>query len=251
MTPEILKQADLPSYDEKINFLKSKLIPLLKPDGFVLDAGCGYRNPLFSKKEVGYLVGCDLDYNALLHNSSVSSAVLADLSLLPFSEKFDLILSVDVVEHIEHPVSFIRQAEQVLKKSGFLFLVLPNKNSLFGWGAAIIPLRVKRFLYKLLTGKPLKNEVHFYRLNTVNHLREILTLNGFELIEISMMNYLSSQSLMRLFLFPYYILCKISYFSGYSPNILCLAQKREPPIPGRKILPELETITLKPGGYIT
>jgi 2-polyprenyl-3-methyl-5-hydroxy-6-metoxy-1,4-benzoquinol methylase len=225
----IIKQANLPSYEAKIIFLKSKLAPFLKKDRLVLDAGCGNNNPLLSKEEVRFLIGCDIDLQALQANISTSHTILADLSWLPFTEEFDLIISIDVLEHIEQPLTFIQQAKLALKEKGVLFLVIPNKNSLFGMGAAIIPLKIKRRLYKLLTGKPLKNEVHYYRLNTVDQLTKILKANGFELVEISMMNYLSSQSWMRFVFFPYFLLCKISILSRFSPNILCLAQKQERP----------------------
>jgi SAM-dependent methyltransferase len=224
-----IKHADLPSYDAKIIFLKSKLAPLLKKETMVLDAGCGYKNPLLSKEEVRYLIGCDIEFRVLQKNTSASHVILADLNLLPFSEEFDLIVSLDVVEHLENPLAFIQESKLVLKPMGLLFLVLPNKNSLFGMGAALIPLKIKRILYKLLTGNFLKNEVHFYRMNNVARLHRTLEANGFKLIEISMMNYLSSQSWMRFVFFPYYFLCKISIFSRFSPNIFCLAQKQEPP----------------------
>lgn len=222
----ITNHANLPSYDDKVLFLKSKLAPLLKKNGKVLDAGCGDNNYLLPKEEVRCLIGCDINLTAVRSNITVSQAILADISLLPFSEVFHLIVSLDVLEHIKNPLTFIRQANLALKEKGLLFLVMPNKNSLFGLGAFIIPLKIKRILYKLLTGNPLKNEVHYYRLNTVDRLMQALNSEGFELIEISTMNYLSSQAGMRIIFYPYYLLCRLSVFFRFSSDIFCLARKQ-------------------------
>ncbi|MFC1578169.1 class I SAM-dependent methyltransferase [Thermodesulfobacteriota bacterium] len=52
------------------------------------------------------------------------------------ADAFDLILAVEIIEHLENPLSFVRQCTHILKKGGYLLITTPNvlgSESLIQW----------------------------------------------------------------------------------------------------------------------
>ena len=94
-------------YDPKFNFLKKK----------VLDLGCGPQNlkSIFEKNQCRY-TGYDInDYN--FETDEIKKTV-----------KYDLIISLAVLEHLNDPTHFIKNIKNLLKKNGYLYLTTPNIN---------------------------------------------------------------------------------------------------------------------------
>lgn len=54
-------------------------------------------------------------------------------------EKFDIIIAIEIIEHIENPHHFIRQLKKILARSGIIIITTPNPEN--------IPSRLK-FLFK-------------------------------------------------------------------------------------------------------
>jgi len=104
----------------------------LGPD--VLNVGSG---PFFELAEVdatGRRISvCDIDERAIeaarrLHGDKIVSAdVVRPGEPLPYrDESFDLVVSMDVIEHVPEPVEWTREVLRVLKPGGVLFLTTPN-----------------------------------------------------------------------------------------------------------------------------
>jgi SAM-dependent methyltransferase len=97
----------------------------------VLDAPCGggMLASVLQQKDFNVL-GLDIERNAekLLGNAFQ----WADINLrLPLADhSFDLVVSVEGIEHLENPHSFLREANRVLKDGGWLILTTPNIVSL-------------------------------------------------------------------------------------------------------------------------
>jgi 2-polyprenyl-3-methyl-5-hydroxy-6-metoxy-1,4-benzoquinol methylase len=171
------------------------------------------------------LIGCDIDGFSIKENDDISVGVLSNLEELGFRENtFDLIMSFDTIEHLKNPQAFIKNASKSLKQGGIIFLVTPNKNSIFGI-ARLIPYKVKFHLTRLFSGSPTSNKVHWYRLNCPSSMIKALASNGFDNIRITLLNRLPSSPYMRKLLFPYYQICKMKFFSRYSTGLFCVARK--------------------------
>jgi 2-polyprenyl-3-methyl-5-hydroxy-6-metoxy-1,4-benzoquinol methylase len=48
----------------------------------------------------------------------------------PDKEKFDAVIAIEIIEHLENPFMFLRECAKLLKKDGLLFLTSPNVESI-------------------------------------------------------------------------------------------------------------------------
>ena len=91
-------------------------------NGILLDVGCGggeYQD-LAEKKGYKY-IGVDID--------PMSIGMRADICNLPFDDDtMDVVLCVDVLEHIKNDHKAISELHRVLKNGGLLLLHVPNMN---------------------------------------------------------------------------------------------------------------------------
>ncbi len=76
---------------------------------------------------------CDIDERAVelaksLHGHKLAGADVIDPGRgLPYPDaRFDLVVSMDVIEHVPEPVAWTREILRVLKPNGALFLTTPN-----------------------------------------------------------------------------------------------------------------------------
>jgi len=98
-------------------------------DKAVLDIGCGVG--AYCKVAMNYgaslAVGLDINLQYLIKAKSIEK-VQARASSLPFSSScFDVILMIDVLEHLPSESEVIQEAKRVLKKDGIIFITVPNK----------------------------------------------------------------------------------------------------------------------------
>jgi SAM-dependent methyltransferase len=96
----------------------------------ILEVGCGagtFYNP-YKKNSIEW-DGIDINpYWKLFgknNNIPISNKPLEDIE-----KKYDVILSYQVLEHIENPIPFMNEIKSKLKPGGILHLELPNQNAL-------------------------------------------------------------------------------------------------------------------------
>jgi SAM-dependent methyltransferase len=112
-------------------FFVKKEIP---KDSFVLEVGCGegYGTSLLAKSGFS-IVGLDIDEETIKNVSQKYQTqncrfVWYDGKKIPFDdETFDVVISFQVIEHIQDDFSFVKEINRVLKKGGKLFLTTPNR----------------------------------------------------------------------------------------------------------------------------
>ncbi len=103
----------------------------------VLDAGSGfgqYDYYMARRHKDWQIKGVDVkpeqiaDCNAFFHKIGLENTSFAEADLTAFSEKetYDLILCVDVMEHIEEDEKVLRNFCQALKKDGMLLISTPS-----------------------------------------------------------------------------------------------------------------------------
>ena len=106
----------------------------------IIDVGCGRCN--FYTYIKGYIekyIGVDIiKYEGIPNEVSF---VCCDLNMdnIPLeSEKADLVVSIETIEHLENPRNFFRQLVRLIKPGGFIAVSTPNNLSLRSLGSLIL-----------------------------------------------------------------------------------------------------------------
>lgn len=109
----------------------------------ILDVGCGAGFLANSLSEAKFkVVGVDLAYGALQvakqqDKIGTTCFALADAYRLPFPDQcFDVVTSMDFLEHVENPEQVIAEISRVLKSNGLFFFHTFNRN-LLAWFVVI------------------------------------------------------------------------------------------------------------------
>ncbi len=112
-----------------------------KPRALETGCGCGFFTELISRY-CSSLYAADLyDYfpSRLEKNKKIKYFKNVDAQNLPFKNNFfDVIYSMDVIEHITNDQSFINEGLRVLKKGGNFIIGTPNRNRLANYLLKII-----------------------------------------------------------------------------------------------------------------
>ena len=136
----------------------------------ILDIGCSTGITTEFLRRHGWICGVDFCREALrfCHKQDISILVQADACNLPFlAESYEVIVALDLLEHIQEDKRAIREFGRVLKRDGFLIVFVPA--------------------YKILWGR-LDDIAHHRRRYRLKELREKLNKEGFEIKKISYIN---------------------------------------------------------------
>ena len=100
-----------------------------------LDIACGmgYGSAYLKKSGARMVVGGDASPAAVKaavasHRTPDLQFTLVDAQRLPFNdESFDVVVSMETIEHLPHPEQFFRECRRVLKPKGMLVCSTPNR----------------------------------------------------------------------------------------------------------------------------
>lgn len=154
----------------------------------ILDYGSGQGGTSLAFSEAGANVtGIDIESELVRISSVLVSGKnnpptfsLYDGSTIPFPDNsFDAVISISVLEHVDDPVKYLREALRVLKKGGSLYLAFPNRlwpkethTGLFF--VSYFSRNIADMIVRLFSRNPLaENNLHFYGLFAVKrYLRQ-------------------------------------------------------------------------------
>jgi 2-polyprenyl-3-methyl-5-hydroxy-6-metoxy-1,4-benzoquinol methylase len=128
----------------------------------LLDMGCGDGNMINYLKNKGILkvVGCDIRIDSTTTSDLDIQFLQLDIrKKIIKKQQFDVILLLDVVEHVKDDTSLINLAKSLLKKNGILILTVPAPEYLysdFDKFAGHYRRYNKKSLIKLMEGSKLK-----------------------------------------------------------------------------------------------
>jgi len=113
---------------EKLRLLQKNLN--IDPSMVILDLGCAQGIlSYFLRQEGGFWVHTDQDFENLKTSQSLLDKNLLQISegSLPFkSESFDLVVSLDYLEHLENDDHCLEEIHRILKRDGRLVLATPR-----------------------------------------------------------------------------------------------------------------------------
>ena len=135
----------LPDYIKTLVNLEEKLVidiienleeykDIKRKGGRVLDCGCGFGSYYSLTKDLNTLY-LDLSYNQLKRFGNIyglrSNRICGDVLNLPFKDNtFDLILCINLLEHVVDIEGGLKELHRVLKDEGILIVVVVNRESI-------------------------------------------------------------------------------------------------------------------------
>lgn len=197
----------------------------------LLDAGCGHSTLLeqaYSKCEK--VIGVDLDKEGLEKNQLIDEKMVSDLTKIPLpNSSVDIIVSAWVLEHIEHPDDFIKEANRLLTEKGYFVFIAPNANSVYVLLSKLIPDKfhslVAEKLYKRQKGDTFKA---YYRMNTLVQLDKLMSQYGLirkNFIYNDDPKYFGFSVLTKPFAYLWNAIIMIPYLRKYRAHIIGIYQK--------------------------
>ncbi|MGH2685872.1 MAG: class I SAM-dependent methyltransferase, partial [Actinomycetota bacterium] len=118
--------------DDRVVRLVERHAPLPRADSALLDIGCGYGHLLRRFAGRYGLAGIDVSIHAAgVARTAIPGAVVVTADVqraLPFDHPFDVILAVNVVEHLSDPSAGIRSIREALVPGGLCVIHLPTIN---------------------------------------------------------------------------------------------------------------------------
>jgi 2-polyprenyl-3-methyl-5-hydroxy-6-metoxy-1,4-benzoquinol methylase len=157
-----------------------RIVPSL-PSPTLLDLGCGYSNILFSEWLLASpkVIGIDQRYDDVRRNPLLHLRVVGDIEKSLLAEcSVDMIVSSFVMEHVEDPLSVLRECRRILKPNGVAVFCTP---CLFGYKTLIAKLcgrTASDVIWKFLKGKPHPPWPDYYRANTPKTIRQLCAQSG-------------------------------------------------------------------------
>lgn len=119
---------------------------LIEPGGGrILDIGSAdgtFTKVILEHSKADKIVGIDVLENSVAYarrrfaRSHRMSFRVADAQRLPFKAgEFDAVFCLETLEHVEDPKRVLREIKRILKKDGYLLVLVPSENLLFrlGW----------------------------------------------------------------------------------------------------------------------
>lgn len=98
------------------------------PFSDILDAGCGTGGNISALSAFGRFTGSDVMQEAVEYCALHGEArlVRSQVEYLPFQDRsFDLVTSLDVIEHVDDPEKALKEFYRVLKHGGYAVITVP------------------------------------------------------------------------------------------------------------------------------
>jgi SAM-dependent methyltransferase len=106
-----------------------------RPPCRLIEAGCGWGTNLLILEKAGYTVtGLDISRNALARLDRPDRTLIeADLSqdLPPDAPEHDVVLALDVIEHVDDDYGVVRRLRQLVRPGGHLIISVPALPELY------------------------------------------------------------------------------------------------------------------------
>ncbi|HYD03346.1 MAG TPA: class I SAM-dependent methyltransferase [Alphaproteobacteria bacterium] len=114
----------------------------------IIDVGCGSGSWLKVLRDLGYknIYGTDMNAEELYVDKIKVPFKEANFNKpFPYKDKeFDVVFSLEVIEHVENPWFFMEEIQRILKPNGYCIMTTPNPDML---ASRIIFLLAGRFVH--------------------------------------------------------------------------------------------------------
>lgn len=170
----------------------SRINALLGPDDVVLDVGCGrgghaespsryHRDLIRVGDRCARVIGIDVDPAGATNPFLSEFRLIEDTARWPVDDaSVDVLVTDYVLEHVDDPDAFFREAARVLRPGGTFCARTPNKNGYVGIASRLIPNRFHARVVGHVQVSRGAEDVFptFYRANTAGALRRLMRRHG-------------------------------------------------------------------------
>jgi SAM-dependent methyltransferase len=116
----------------------------------ILEIGCGLGYFTAKLRTLGHnVIGCDFSSDACERATLTYGGeyICSDVKqvLLTHGNAFDVIVGLEVIEHVEDPVEFLRSIKSLLKPNGSIILSTPNLRTNNIWNGTEPPIHLSYF----------------------------------------------------------------------------------------------------------
>ena len=101
----------------------------------ILDVGCGMGALLKELENVGVVHGVDISQEALdfCKKRGITNVSLGNITKIPYPDNcFDVVLVLDVLEHVDDDTRGIREMRRIVKSNGTIIVFVPTFQFLWG-----------------------------------------------------------------------------------------------------------------------
>ncbi|RYD03376.1 hypothetical protein N752_20180 [Desulforamulus aquiferis] len=121
-------------YKGRREIITKLLAPYLSSDLHILDAGCGAGGTMEAMSKYGSVLGIDISDEMVEHCQKVGlPASCHSIMELPFkNDTFDIILCLDVLEHLPDEIKALEELKRVVRPGGVIAISVPAFSWLWG-----------------------------------------------------------------------------------------------------------------------
>jgi len=137
------------NWDDQL--LRERIVAHLRPDSNVLDlgAGAGIVPQMNFRGLAAHVCGVDLDPRVVT-NPALDEGRIANVEQLPYgNDRFDIVFSDNVLEHLTEPARVLREVARVLRPGGVFVFKTPNKWHYMPTIARLTPHRLHQWFNRL------------------------------------------------------------------------------------------------------
>ena len=153
-------------------------------ESVILDIGCGRSARMLRSLAPRFGLAIGIDPEAQQYREGNMIIMSGSAYELPLrTQSVDIVVTVNVVEHLEHPKRAFDECNRVLRPNGHMLVITPNRLFPPLWVGQILPHRARQKILRLLFNR--REETVFpayYRANTSRRLVDLLRESGFEVI---------------------------------------------------------------------
>lgn len=215
-------------WDDSMVLLRDLVDKYLDDKISVLDVGCGHGNFVIDELRDKFVkaVGIDCNKEGTEKNVCLDEVMIGNIESTPFEDKkFDLVVSLWMLEHIKNPEKVFLEINRVIKNGGYFAFVTPNKFNFLIFLRRLIGDRVSGFINKIVYGREEKDLYGvYYKANSVSKIKKLAKICGYEIVFLKNNVDPSYTSFGRI---SYYISFLISLlpFSFVRPHIVGVLRK--------------------------
>jgi len=166
---------------------RAEVCNIIREDHHLLDlgAGAGIVPQMNFRGMVKHCCGIDPD-ERVLENHFLDEAKVATGDSIPYPDSsFDVVISNNVLEHLQSPQLIFNEVARVLKPSGFFLVKTPNKWHYVPVIARITPHAFHLFINRMRGRKSEDTYPTFYKANTPVAISRFSKAAGLELIRLN------------------------------------------------------------------